>query len=139
MAVYATLSPPISSTDTLTRNPVTELAFLLFPSTLSAGETRQLDADLINFRMALVDKLPQEERARSWSMGHVDRPSMVQHDKSPSGKARVHLLVVGWESTEVHKNATQTQEFVNSIAPIREKLLPPVPGLEMKHVSFRNV
>jgi hypothetical protein len=138
--IYATLSPPISSTDTLTRNPVTELCFLPFPNDLSASETRQLDADMINFRTSLVVQLPQAEGPRSWAMGHVDRPSTVQHDQSPSGRARVHLLAVGWESAEAHKKAKETKEFVNSITPIREKLLaPPVPGLEMRHVSFQKI
>jgi hypothetical protein len=72
-------------------------------------------------------------------MGHVDRPNTVQHDKSPSGQARIHLLAVGWESTEAHEDAKQTKEFIDGIAPIREKLLPPVPGLEMKHVRFQKV
>lgn len=138
-AIYATLSPPISSSDTLTKNPVTELCFLPVPNNLSASETRQLDADLINLRTALIVQLPQAARPRSWSMGHVDRPNTVQHDKSPSGQARIHLLAVGWESTEAHEDAKQTKEFTDGIAPIREKLLPPVPGLEMKHVRFQKV
>lgn len=139
-AIYATLSPPISSTDTLTKNPVTELCFLPFPNDMSAKEARQLDADLINFRTALVVELQQEQGPRSWAMGHVDRPSTVDHAQSPSGRARVHLLAVGWESVEAHTNAKKTKEFIDSIKPIREKLLaPPVPGLEMKHVSFQKI
>jgi hypothetical protein len=126
--------------DTLTKNPVTELCFLPFPNNLSATETRKLDADLINFRAAVVVQLPQAEGQRSWAMGHVDRPSTVEHGQSPSGRARVHLLAVGWESVEAHTNAKKTKEFVDSIAPIRVKLLaPPVPELEMKHVSFQKI
>lgn len=138
--IYATPSPPISSTDTLTKNPVTELCFLPFPNNMSATETRQLNADLIKFRTALFVQLPQEQGPCSWAMGHVDRPSTMEHGQSPTGRAMVHLLAVGWESVEAHGNAKKTKEFVDSIAPIREKLLaPPVPGLEMKHVSFQKI
>ncbi|OOQ85232.1 hypothetical protein PEBR_26846 [Penicillium brasilianum] len=139
-AIYATLSPPISSTNTLTENPVTELCFLLVASDMSPYETRQLDADLINFRTALLEQLQQEAAPRSWSMGHVERPRTVKHDKSPNGLATVHLLVVGWETVETHNNAKKTKVFVDGITPIREKLLlPPVPELEMKHVRFQKV
>ncbi|KAJ5168747.1 uncharacterized protein N7482_004341 [Penicillium canariense] len=137
--LYTTLNPPISSTDTLTKNPVTELCSLPFPSNMSVFETRRLNADLINFRTALVEQLPQAAGPRSWAMGHVDRPSVVQHAKSPSGQAMMHFLAVGWESVEAHKKAKETEQFVAAIAPIREKMLPPVPGLEMKHVSFQKL
>ena len=132
MAIYTTLRPPISSSDTLTKNPVTELAFLLFPSNMSASDTRQLHADLIDFRTTLVEQLPQAAGPRSWTMGQVDR-------QSSSGHAIVHLLAVGWETVEVHKAAKETQEFVAGITPIRETMLPPLPGLEMKHVRFQKV
>ncbi|KAJ5089940.1 hypothetical protein N7532_008624 [Penicillium argentinense] len=138
-ALYTTLSPPISSTDTLTANPVTEICALPFPSSLTVQETKQLNAELINFRTALVEHLPQEDGPRSWAMGHIDRPNMVQHAKSPSGHAVVHLLAVGWETVEAHKQAKETEQFQQSVAPIREKMLPPVPGLEMKHVSFQKI
>lgn len=139
-AIYATLSPPIRGTNTLTENPVTELCFLLVASDMSPYETRQLDADLINFRTALLGQLPQEAAPRSWSMGHVERPRTVKHDKSPNGLATVHLLAVGWETVETHNNAKKTKVFVDGITPIREKLLlPPVPELEMKHVRFQKV
>lgn len=72
-------------------------------------------------------------------MGHVDRPSTIKHGKSPSGMAVLHLLAVGWESVEAHMNAKQTEQFGRSIAPIREKMLGPVPGLELKHVRFQKV
>lgn len=102
-------------------------------------ESKQLSADLINFRTAMVEQLPQAAGPRSWAMGHVDRPSMVPHAKSPSGRAVVHLLAVGWESVEAHKSAKETEQFVKGISPIREKLLAPVPGLEMRHVSFQKI
>lgn len=72
-------------------------------------------------------------------MGHVDRPSLVQHTKSPSGQATLHLLVVGWESIDAHKKARETEQFVSSISPIRKKSLGAVPGLEAKHVSFHKI
>lgn len=139
-AIYATLSPPISSTDTLTQNPVTELCFLAFANNMSACDTRQLDAELINFRTALAVQLPQEMGPRSWSMGYVHRPSTVKHGTSPTGLATVHLLAVGWETMEAHDDAKKTKEFVDAIAPIREKLLlPPVPDMEVKHVRFQKI
>lgn len=98
-----------------------------------------MNADLLNFRTALVEQLPQADRPRSWAMGHVDRPSMVQHVKSPSGHAVLYLLAIGWETVEAHMQAKETEQFQHSVAPIREKMLAPVPGLEMKHVSFRKV
>ncbi|KAJ5173182.1 hypothetical protein N7492_005775 [Penicillium capsulatum] len=138
-AIYATLNPPLSATSTLTSNPTTEICALPFPSTMSVPETKQLNADLINFRTAVVEQLPPESGPRSWAMGHIDRPSLLPHAKSPSGEAFVHLLVVGWDSVEAHKKAKESAQFVSGIAPIREKMLPPVPGLEMKHVSFQAI
>ncbi|CAL5868342.1 uncharacterized protein PFLUO_LOCUS2567 [Penicillium psychrofluorescens] len=139
IALYATLTPPISNTDTLTQNPVTELCILPFASSLTTEETKQLHSDLISFRTTLVEQLPQTVGPRSWAMGHVDRPSTIKHGKSPSGMAVLHLLAVGWESVEAHMNAKQTEQFGRSIAPIREKMLGPVPGLELKHVRFQKV
>lgn len=112
---------------------------LPFPSNLPVPEAKALNADLINFRTALVEQLPQAEGPRSWTMGHVERPGTVQHAKSPNGQAVTHLLAVGWESVEVHQKAKETEQFSKGIAPIRQKMLPPVPGLEMKHVSFQKI
>lgn len=72
-------------------------------------------------------------------MGYVERPGTLQHEKSGDGQAFVHLLAVGWESVEKHMEIKGTKEFTGSIQPIREKMLSPVPGLGMKHVSFTQV
>ncbi|KAJ6095818.1 hypothetical protein N7486_006564 [Penicillium sp. IBT 16267x] len=138
-AIYATLSPPLCSADALTDNPITELCVLSFANSLSGPEKRKLNGDFINFRAALVEQLPPGSGLRSWSMGHVDRPSLVQHAKSPSGQAMLHLLVVGWDSIDAHKKVRETEQFVSSISPIREKLLGVIPGLEVKHVSFHKI
>lgn len=118
---------------------MTELCTLPFPSDLDVLAVKQINADLINFRTTLVEQLPQLAGPRSWSMGHVDRPSKLPHEKSPSGQAFAHLLAVGWESMETHLKAKQTDKFIQSIAPLREKMLAPIPGLEMKHVSFQKI
>ncbi|KAJ9490344.1 hypothetical protein VN97_g2916 [Penicillium thymicola] len=138
-SLHITFSPPLSCTETLTRNPVTELCTLPFPSDVDVLAVRQINADLINFRTTLVEQLPQSVGPRSWSMGHVDRPSKLPHEKSPSGQAFAYLLAVGWESMETHLKAKETDKFIQSIAPLREKMLPPIPGLEIKHVSFRKI
>ncbi|KAJ5537407.1 hypothetical protein N7513_010593 [Penicillium frequentans] len=138
-SIYATLSPPLCSADALTENPITELCTLSFANPLSAPEKRQLNGDLINFRTAMIEQLPKGSGLKSWSMGEVDRPSLVQHAKSPSGQATLHLLVVGWESIDAHKKSRETEQFVSSISPIREKSLGAIPGLEVKHVSFHKI
>ncbi|CAI7611964.1 unnamed protein product [Penicillium discolor] len=137
--LHITFSPPLSCTETLTKNPVTELCTLSFPSDLDALAVRQINADLINFRTTLVEQLPQSAGPRSWSMGHVDRPSKLPHEKSASGQAFAHLLAVGWESMEAHLKAKETQKYIQSIAPLREKMLAPIPGLGIKHVSFQKI
>jgi hypothetical protein len=139
VSLYVTLSPPISDTDTLTQNPVTELCTLLFPGNLDLADLRKLDMDLINFRTALLEQLPPSVGPRSWSMGHVDRPSKVPHEQSPNGQAFVHFLAVGWDSIDAHMKAKETEKFAESIAPLREKMLGPIPGLELKHVSFQKI
>lgn len=138
-SLHLTLSPPISSTETLTKNPVTELCTLPFASDLDIPASKKLNADLIQFRTALLEELPQAAGPRSWSMGHVDRPSKLPHEKSASGHAVVHLIAAGWDSVDAHVKAKQTETFVESIAPIRERMLAPIPGLEMKHVSFQKI
>ncbi|KAL4895094.1 hypothetical protein BDV59DRAFT_174432 [Aspergillus ambiguus] len=137
--VFSTLSPAISSTDTLTQNPVTELCALAFPSSLTPAERRDLCDDLLRFRNALTEQLPAESRPTSWTMGQIERPGALQHEKSPTGQAIVHLLAVGWKSVDAHMAIKQSKEFTESIQPIREKMLPPVQGLGMKHVSFRKI
>ncbi|QQK42471.1 Isocitrate dehydrogenase kinase/phosphatase [Penicillium digitatum] len=138
-SLHVTFSPPLSCTETLTKNPVTELCTLSFPSDLDVLATRQINADLISFRTTLVEQLPQSAGPRSWSMGHVDRPSKLTHEKSPSGQAFAHVLAVGWENGEAHLKAKETEKFVQGIAPLREKMLPPIPGLEIKHISFQKI
>lgn len=129
----------MTSTDTFVKNSITELCVLPFPDNLSVQEMKDLNGDLINFRSAVAEQLTQEAGPQSWAMGQVDRPSPLKHDKSPTGQAVLRFLAVGWESVETHKRAKETEQFGKSIAPIREKMLPPAPGLEMKHVRFQPV
>ncbi|KAJ5776468.1 uncharacterized protein N7511_001479 [Penicillium nucicola] len=136
---YVTLSPPVSCTATLTKNPVTELFTLPVAGEISVPESRQLSLDMINFRRALVEQLPQQAGPKSWAMGHVDRPSKLPHPKSPDGKAVVHFFAVGWDSVDAHLRAKETENFAEAIQPLREKMLSPIPGLEMKHVSFQII
>ncbi|KAJ5367823.1 hypothetical protein N7541_001764 [Penicillium brevicompactum] len=138
-SVYVTLSPPISATATLTQNPVTELCTLPYASTLSVLEAKKLNADLISFRTALMEQMPQVASPRSWAMGQLDRPCKLDHAHSPSGKATVHFLAVGWDSVDAHLSAKETAKFSEGVAPLMEKMLAPIPGLEMKHVSFQKV
>ncbi|KAJ5347325.1 hypothetical protein MYU51_004227 [Penicillium brevicompactum] len=138
-SVYVTLSPPISATATLTQNPVTELCTLPYASTLSVLEAKQLNADLISFRTALMEQMPQVASPRSWAMGQLDRPCKLDHAHSPSGKATVHFLAVGWDSVDAHLSAKETAKFSEGVAPLMEKMLAPIPGLEMNHVSFQKV
>ncbi|KAL2217674.1 hypothetical protein M432DRAFT_549342 [Thermoascus aurantiacus ATCC 26904] len=138
VAFYTTLSPPISTTATLTDNPVTELVGLAFPTSITP-EHKELNKDITNFRKTLMEKLPDNARPKSWSMGHVDRPGSVPHPNSPSGQVLVQFLAVGWESVDAHKAARETPEFNEAIKPIREKMLPPPKGLEMRHVSFTKI
>ncbi|KAF9888210.1 hypothetical protein FE257_009205 [Aspergillus nanangensis] len=137
--IFSTINPPISKTQTFTLNPVTELCALPFPSSLSPEEHRSLCERLANFRTALTENLPAGSQPTSWAMGQLERPGTLPHENSPSGQAMVHLLAVGWPSVDAHIAIKQTKEFTDSIAPIREKMLPPVAGLGMKHVSFQSV
>lgn len=139
IALYTALSPAGNSTDSLVENPVTELCALAFPDSFSAAESKDLLGYLSNFRTALMEELPAGSRPESWAVGQVDRPSTIPHPESPSGRAVVHLCAIGWETVELHKEAKKTEQFGRGIAPIRERMLPAVPGLEMKHVSFQKL
>lgn len=131
--------PPIADSDTLASNPVTELVALSFPTSFTPDEHKALNQNLIDFRIALTEKLPEGSRPKSWSMGHVDRPGVVEHKASPSGQAFVHFLAVGWDGVDKHMAVRETTEFNETIKPIREKALSPVEGLKMKHVSFKKI
>lgn len=72
-------------------------------------------------------------------MGHVERPGAIKHLGSPSGEAFVHFLAVGWESIDKHMAIKGTKPFTESIQPIRGKMLAPLEGLKMKHVSFQKI
>jgi len=111
---------------------------LAFPTSITP-EHKELNKDITNFRKTLMEKLPDNARPKSWSMGNVDRPGSVPHPNSPSGQVLVQFLAVGWESVDAHKAARETPEFNEAIKPIREKMLPPPKGLEMRHVSFTKI
>ncbi|GAD93609.1 conserved hypothetical protein [Paecilomyces variotii No. 5] len=136
---YVSLIPSLAGTDVLTKNPVTELVGLAFPSDMSPDEHKKVNSDLIAFRTALLEHMDKNARAISWSMGHVSRPGTVDHASSPSGKALVHMLAVGWESVEAHKAARETQVFADVIKPLREKMLPPPKGVEMRHAKLNKI
>ncbi|PTU24448.1 hypothetical protein P175DRAFT_0470519 [Aspergillus ochraceoroseus IBT 24754] len=138
--IFTTLQPPPRSrSSTLIANPVTELCPLAFPTSLSPQERTGVCDGLIRFRSALVERAAAEYRPKSFSMGQVERPGTFAQEKSPSGEAFVHLLVIGWESVEAHVAAKGTKEFTEAIQPIREKMVSPLQGLGMKHVTFQKV
>ncbi|KAF7593501.1 hypothetical protein BBP40_011412 [Aspergillus hancockii] len=137
--IFTTLTPSITETDSLTTNPVTELVILTFPDSLTPDEQKKLSADLIAFRSALTEELPEGKRPVSWAMAQVERPGSMENEKSPSGKAVGHLLAVGWEAVDVHVSARGTGEFKRGIMPIRERMIPALPGLGMKHVIFGKI
>lgn len=72
-------------------------------------------------------------------LGQVERPGEVQHEKSDSKLAFLHLLAIGWESYEQHQQARGTDGFKGKIQPIRERMIAPLENLGMKHVSFQKV
>ncbi|OJJ50170.1 hypothetical protein ASPZODRAFT_90063 [Penicilliopsis zonata CBS 506.65] len=139
ISIYTSLHPPVSKTDLLTWNPVTEVCALAFPSSLSADERHTLMGHLAEFRGAVVQGLEACKAPVSWSMGQVERPGRMKHAESASGEAEFFLLVVGWKSVEAHMEAKETSRFLEAIAPIREMMLPPLPELGMKHVRFQKV
>ncbi|KAL1970106.1 hypothetical protein VTN77DRAFT_6511 [Rasamsonia byssochlamydoides] len=137
---FAILNPPISTTDTLTKNPVTELVTLAVPSNLTPSEQKKWHEGSVAFRSALLEKIPQEDiRPLSWSMGYVERPATFEHPQSPTGHAFIYVSAIGWGSVEKHYAARETKEFADAIKPLREKMLLPAKGLAMKHVRFRKI
>lgn len=139
ITIYATLNPPALTADILSENPVTEIIALAFPSSMTTTEHRELDDAVGAFRVALLEHMPENIRAQSWSMGYIDRPGTAEHQSSPSGKALVLLMAIGWDSVEAHMAARKTSVFADKIRPIRQRMLPPLEGLEMKHVSFTKI
>jgi len=137
--IYATLNPPALTANILSKNPVTEIIALAFPSSMTAAEHMELDDAIGAFRVAMLEHMPEGIRAQSWSMGYIDRPGTMEHPNSPSGKALVLLMAIGWDSVEAHMTARKTSIFAENISPIRQRMLPPLEGLEMKHVSFTKI
>ncbi|KAI9376589.1 hypothetical protein BJX61DRAFT_538671 [Aspergillus egyptiacus] len=140
--LFTTLQPTESdarATETLASNPVTELAPLAFPTSLSREDRSALNADLVSFRKALVEEVEEKVKPKSFLSGQVERPGEFKHEKSESGQAFVHFLAVGWESVEQHQELRGTQTFGSKIAPIREKMIAPLEKLGMKHVKFQKV
>ncbi|KAL1956530.1 hypothetical protein VTO42DRAFT_7093 [Malbranchea cinnamomea] len=140
ISLHATLTPPLlqdKETELLTASPVTELAVLGFPHNLEPHDRSALDNDLVQFRAALLG-LQQVKAPASFSMGWVERPSAVPHTGSPSGQASLVILVVGWGSKEEHEAVRETEEFGRTIKPIRERMVPATPALQMRHVRFKR-
>lgn len=121
------------------QNPCTEIVFMPFRSDMSAEELLELRRDLKAFRHALLETLPKELRPLSWSETSFDHPVFLSHSNSPSGSAMLHSVVVGWRNIEHHKAVGKTKEFLNAILPIRQRLLPFIEGLEMKHITFSQL
>ncbi|RAO71925.1 uncharacterized protein BHQ10_007937 [Talaromyces amestolkiae] len=140
LTFYSTLSPSISDSDTLTTNPVTELVTFAAPSDISPDQHKQFNNDQAAFREALLTKVtPESARPITWARGQVERPTVFEHQDSPSGKALVYLNAVGWKSREHHMQARDTKVFAETIEPVRKHILTPVRGLEMKHVKFQKI
>lgn len=134
------MSPSISTTDTLTTNPITELVSLAIPSDLTADEEKQFATYQGNFRNEGITKLtPESARPLSWTQGKVERPASFEHAESASGNVVVYVHVLGWKNMEQHAAARDTQAFKNTIEPIRKMTLSPVKGLEMRHVKFQKI
>ena len=95
-----------------------------------------VDAALIGFRASLLEKLPEEKRPLSWTMGYVERPAYREHAKASTGKATVALLAVGWKSKGLHMEVKETKTFGDGIAPVRAQMLPSTASTDMRHVSF---
>ncbi|KAL4909195.1 hypothetical protein BDW74DRAFT_146157 [Aspergillus multicolor] len=141
--LFTTLTPPDSDdtpvTSALVSNPTTELAPLPFPTSLSASDRSSLTADLTTFRKTLAEDAEEKVRPKSFLIGQVERPGEFEHSKSESGQAFLHFLVLGWESTEQHQQARDTDGFKSKIGPIRDKMVAPLDRLGMKHVKFQKV
>ncbi|CRG84551.1 hypothetical protein PISL3812_01820 [Talaromyces islandicus] len=137
---FTSLSPPISTTETLTKNPVTELASFAIPDDIAPKSLTQFNIDLNNFRDALVHRVqPADVKPASWSMGQVGRPTAFDHPDSTTGKVFAYLLAVGWQSKEKHMAVRETKEFKETIVPLRQAALSPLRGLEMRHVTFQRI
>ncbi|KAH8704847.1 hypothetical protein BGW36DRAFT_392603 [Talaromyces proteolyticus] len=136
---FTTLNPPISTTETLTTNPVTELVNFLMPSDISAENLSKFNRDIVTFRNETQKVQPADIKPVSWSMGHVERPVTIDHRDTPSGKAKAYFMAIGWQSKEKHTAARETKEFKETVAPLRTVMVSPVKGLEMRHVKFQKI
>lgn len=137
---FTSLSPPISTTETLTKNPVTELVSFAIPDDIAPKSLTSFNIDVNNFRDALVHRVqPTDIKPVSWSMGQVERPTAFDHSDSNTGKAFAYFLAVGWQSKEKHMAVRETKEFKDTVAPIRQAVLSPLKGLEMRHVTFQRI
>ncbi|KAK2766280.1 hypothetical protein FQN54_007797 [Arachnomyces sp. PD_36] len=134
---HSTLIPPTASTITL--NPTNEIIVLAFPSSYNTPEGKHaIESDLATFRKGML-QLPDGKAALSFSIGWLDRPEVVKHSGSPTGAALLNCLVIGWTGVENHMEVRESVEFTEGIAKVREKMLAPVEGLEMRHVAFQAI
>lgn len=139
---HVTMMPPIEKVipdpAKSTEKPpgAVEIAVLAFPDNLELSDKSSLDTSLIDFRSALLE-LKETKPPSSLSMGWVERPSTVKHPDSESGQASLVVIVIGWDSTEDHEAARKTDAFNESISPVREKMLPAIKVLHMRHVRFQ--
>jgi hypothetical protein len=141
--LFTTLQPTDKSdspaTQTLVSNPITEIAPLPFPTSLSPQDRSSLSADLVAFRRAFVEEAEEKLRTKSFLLGQVERPGEFKHEKAESGLAFVQLLAVGWESYDQHQEARKAGVFTEKIKPIRERMVAPLGQLGMVHVKFQKV
>ncbi|KAL4803755.1 hypothetical protein BDV18DRAFT_38988 [Aspergillus unguis] len=140
--VFTTLMPTDEkspATSTLVSNPITEIAPLAFPTSLSSADRSAISADLTALRKTLVEEVESKVRSKSFLLGQVERPGEFEHEKSDSKQAFVHLLVIGWNSHEQHQEARGTDGFKSKIEPIRKSMVSPLDLLGMKHVKFQKV
>jgi heme-degrading monooxygenase HmoA len=119
--------------------PVTELTIMPIPSPQSLEDQKATHEAFINLRAALTQQTNGDSdlQARYWSQGYIQQPGTISHEESPTQRASLFAMVIGWESKEQHEKARNTDSFKKTITSVREKRL--TKGTEMYHVKFRTI
>lgn len=113
-----------------TSAPATEIFAAYFPLDYSDSQKSKFEKDMETLKTAFQEIPGFKGAAAGWSIEEVP------YEKAEGGKAKVCVVLLGWESVDAHKQGTQTKPFKDNIHLLAEA---GYIGTSMTHINATTV
>lgn len=130
----AQLTPSLLSVGGINSSPITDITTIIFSTSTPTEDVVKVVEDM---KEGVTQKIPENLRPSYYCVTAPHAYPIIEHPDSPTGKAVVNVVVVGWESSDQHYAIWKTPEFKEVIPPVRALMLPYAPGIGMKHTPFQ--